>query len=129
VQREPQGQAALLGLPVLPEDLGYPVESFGHRVQVDEQLSCRLATLGLTVGPYAGGWLVDDASWRWLFLLNAPLVVIALLVLVRVPESRGPQATSRPDVPGGLLAVAPRIAPPPPYGGIADRMNQEKVQA
>ena len=27
-----------------------------------------------TVGPYAGGWLVDHASWRWVFLLNLPLI-------------------------------------------------------
>ena len=37
-----------------------------------------LATLGTTAGPYAGGWLVDHASWRWMFLLNVPLILGAL---------------------------------------------------
>lgn len=40
-----------------------------------------IATLGTTVGPYVGGWLVDHANWRWVFLLNVPLVLAAVLVL------------------------------------------------
>jgi EmrB/QacA subfamily drug resistance transporter len=64
-----------------------------------------LATIGTTVGPYAGGALVDHASWRWVFLLNLPLIGVALLALRYVPENA---ATSRPvslDAPGVLLAV------------------------
>jgi EmrB/QacA subfamily drug resistance transporter len=64
-----------------------------------------LATIGTTVGPYAGGWLVDHVSWRAVFLLNLPLIVAALAVLHRVPE---PAAERRPlslDVAGALLAV------------------------
>jgi EmrB/QacA subfamily drug resistance transporter len=64
-----------------------------------------LATLGMTVGPYLGGWLSDTYSWRWLFLLNAPLVIAALLVLRGVPDSRDPRAGGRPDVPGSLLTA------------------------
>ena len=45
-----------------------------------------LSTLGTTLGPYGGGWLVDHASWRYVFLLNLPLIAAALLVLLRVPE-------------------------------------------
>ena len=64
-----------------------------------------LSTLGATVGPYAGGWLVDHASWRYIFLLNLPLVLAAYWALRYVPEvnrSRGPLSL---DVPGALLAV------------------------
>jgi len=64
-----------------------------------------LATLGMTVGPYVGGWLSDSYSWRWLFLLNVPLVVGALLVLRGVPDSRDPEASGRPDLPGSLLTA------------------------
>ena len=53
-----------------------------------------LATLGTTVGPYPGGWLVDHASWRWVFLLNLPLIVAGLIALRRVPESRAAPAAS-----------------------------------
>jgi hypothetical protein len=56
------------------------------------------------LGPYGGGWLVDHASWRYVFLLNIPLVLPALWVLRKVPDV----ATRRPlsvDAAGGLLAV------------------------
>jgi len=63
-----------------------------------------LATIATTVGPYVGGWLVDHASWRWVFLLNLPLIAAALLLLRHVPENadRRPLTT---DVVGALLAV------------------------
>jgi EmrB/QacA subfamily drug resistance transporter len=65
-----------------------------------------LATLGTTAGPYAGGWLVDHASWRWIFLLNVPLIAGALLALRCVPETNGTPRALSADVLGGLLAVA-----------------------
>jgi len=64
-----------------------------------------ISTLGTTLGPYGGGWLVDHASWRYVFLLNLPLVVGALWVLRHVPP---PATVRRPlsvDVVGALLAV------------------------
>jgi EmrB/QacA subfamily drug resistance transporter len=64
-----------------------------------------LATVSSTVGPYVGGWLVDAASWRWMFLLNVPLVVGALLPLARVPESRDPVRRLSLDVAGAALAI------------------------
>jgi EmrB/QacA subfamily drug resistance transporter len=64
-----------------------------------------ISTLGTTLGPYGGGWLVDHASWRYVFLLNLPLVAAAVLVLHRVPEViRSPRPLSL-DAVGGLLAV------------------------
>jgi EmrB/QacA subfamily drug resistance transporter len=42
---------------------------------------------GLLIGPFAGGWLVDHASWRAIFLLNIPLIVGALVALIPVPEA------------------------------------------
>ena len=64
-----------------------------------------LATIGTTVGPYAGGWLVDHASWRWVFLLNLPLIAAALLVLRRVPETSKSGGRSPPTSPARVLAV------------------------
>lgn len=63
-----------------------------------------ISTLGTALGPYGGGWLVDHTSWRYVFLLNIPLVLPALWILRKVPDV----ATRRPlsvDVVGGLLAV------------------------
>ena len=46
------------------------------------------------LGPVLGGWLVDNASWRWVFLINVPLAAAVLaLTLTHVPEGRDPEAT------------------------------------
>src|SRR5262249_53285770 len=50
------------------------------------------------VGPLAGGWIVDQASWRWIFALNVPLVVLTLvLILAAVPAGHS-RSTRRVDV-------------------------------
>lgn len=65
-----------------------------------------LGGVAAAVGPFAGGWLVDAAGWRWVFLLNVPLVALVVLVTVRhVPESSDPGARGRFDVPGAALAA------------------------
>ncbi|MES9608224.1 MULTISPECIES: MFS transporter [Actinomadura] len=58
------------------------------------------------IGPFLGGWLVEAAGWRWVFLLNVPLAAVVVLVAVRhVPESVDPQAHGRFDVLGAALAA------------------------
>jgi EmrB/QacA subfamily drug resistance transporter len=64
-----------------------------------------ISALGTTLGPYGGGWLVDHASWRYLFLLNLPLVAAALCILHCVPEIGGARRPLSVDIAGGLLAV------------------------
>ena len=66
-----------------------------------------LAGVSSALGPFAGGYLVDAASWRWAFLVTIPLVVAALVVTLRqVPESRLPRAQCRRlDVAGAVTAV------------------------
>jgi EmrB/QacA subfamily drug resistance transporter len=64
-----------------------------------------ISTLGTTLGPYGGGWLVDHASWRYVFLLNLPLVLAAFLVLLRVPEVISSPRPLSVDLVGGLLTV------------------------
>src|SRR5215472_8452317 len=38
--------------------------------------------LAAIIGPLAGGWITDNASWRWVFYINVPVGIIALLVLI-----------------------------------------------
>jgi EmrB/QacA subfamily drug resistance transporter len=59
------------------------------------------------IGPVMGGWLVQHASWRWVFFLNVPLAVVVVAVtLWRVPESRNQELHGGPDWLGAALVTA-----------------------
>ncbi|MEU0401128.1 MFS transporter [Streptomyces sp. NPDC006197] len=59
--------------------------------------------LSMAAGPVTGGALIAAFGWRSVFWINAPVVVLALvLVALFVPESRGERAR-RLDLPGQLL--------------------------
>ena len=59
--------------------------------------------LAVAIGPLLGGVLTSGLSWRWIFFVNAPIGVVAVVISVmKVSESRAPQA-SRPDWPGFVL--------------------------
>jgi EmrB/QacA subfamily drug resistance transporter len=58
------------------------------------------------VGPVMGGWLIEHASWRAVFFINAPLALIVLLIsLFHVPESRDDNANTTLDWLGAALAT------------------------
>ncbi len=66
-----------------------------------------LGGITTAVGPFLGGWLVDAASWRWIFLLNLPLGAVVLYVVVaHLPETRDPTVTGRLDLAGAVLGAA-----------------------
>src|SRR5712692_4888850 len=45
------------------------------------------------IGPVLGGWLVEQASWRWAFFINVPLAAAVISIsLWRIPESRSATA-------------------------------------
>ncbi|HYT66224.1 MAG TPA: MFS transporter [Vicinamibacterales bacterium] len=58
------------------------------------------------IGPVTGGWLVEHVSWRAVFFLNVPLAVMVLVLSLRfMNESRDPSRNSRIDWAGAALAV------------------------
>ena len=60
-----------------------------------------LSAVATAGGPFLGGWLVDAASWRLVFLINVPVAIVTMLMAIRhVPESRDPNAGRRLDVLG-----------------------------
>ncbi len=59
------------------------------------------------IGPFVGGWLVDVASWRWIFLINLPVAAVVLLLTARVvPETPPHRGVGHFDVPGAALVAA-----------------------
>jgi EmrB/QacA subfamily drug resistance transporter len=58
------------------------------------------------IGPVLGGWLIEHVSWRAVFFLNVPLaVIVVVLSLWFMDESRDPSRTARTDWSGAALAV------------------------
>ena len=65
-----------------------------------------LGGVASAIGPILGGWLVQTAGWRWVFLLNLPLAAVVVAVTVRhVPETRDEAARGGFDVRGAMLAA------------------------
>ncbi len=62
--------------------------------------------LGYPLGPILGGWLLDNFWWGSVFLINVPIVILALAaVTFLMPESRG-QGRFRIDVTGVVISSA-----------------------
>ena len=65
-----------------------------------------LGGLATAIGPFLGGYLVDQVDWRWIFLINLPVAVLVVLSAVRhVPESSDPTLAPGLDVAGALCGA------------------------
>jgi len=78
------------------EERGRALGAFGAAVGV-----------GLAAGPPIGGLVVSALSWRWLFLINLPIGVVALFLLMRqVPADRASANPPRPRFASAALGSA-----------------------
>ncbi|SDJ99621.1 drug resistance transporter, EmrB/QacA subfamily [Actinopolyspora mzabensis] len=89
------GSLALINASISQDDRGKAVGTWAG-----------LTGIAAAIGPFVGGWLVDTASWRWVFLINLPIAAIALLVTRRhVPETRDPDISGPPDLAGAAAVT------------------------
>jgi EmrB/QacA subfamily drug resistance transporter len=62
------------------------------------------AALAPAIGPTLGGWLVDSAGWRWIFLVNIPIGIAGFLFSWRYLKELQEKTTTRFDLKGFLLS-------------------------
>jgi DHA2 family methylenomycin A resistance protein-like MFS transporter len=114
--RVAQGAGAAL---LLPGSLAVITAIYPGRAEQARALGvwAGISSTALPAGPLLGGLLVDTGGWRWIFLLNVPIVaaaIVGVLVLVREPhrpasesEGAGASTGTRPlDRAGMILAPA-----------------------
>ncbi|MGK5741174.1 DHA2 family efflux MFS transporter permease subunit [Micromonospora sp. URMC 103] len=65
--------------------------------------------LGPIGGPILGGWLIDTASWHWIFLINLPIGVIALVYAQMALPKDAPEPSESFDF-LGMLMLSPGLA-------------------
>jgi EmrB/QacA subfamily drug resistance transporter len=100
------------GALIMPATLSIITNVFTDRRERAQAIAIWSATAGaaVAIGPVTGGWLLEHFWWGSVFLVNVPVVVVALVLgQLFVPTSRDPAA--RPiDVPGALLSIAGLMA-------------------
>jgi EmrB/QacA subfamily drug resistance transporter len=65
-----------------------------------------LAGVTTAIGPFLGGWLVEVATWRWVFLLNLPLAAAVVVIGRRhLPLDRPVRPEGPPDVLGAAVVT------------------------
>lgn len=65
--------------------------------------------LGPIMGPILGGWLIDAASWHWIFLINLPLGLIGIIYALFALPKDTPHPTERFDF-LGMIMMSPGLA-------------------
>jgi EmrB/QacA subfamily drug resistance transporter len=87
------------------------------------------SALALAIGPLVGGLLTEHINWSWIFFVNVPIGVIAIVAsLLLIPESKDESAEQRLDLPGlltsglGLFALTYGLIEANSYGWTSARI-------
>ncbi len=87
------GSLAIISASFRPEDRGAAIGAWSG-----------LSGVSTAIGPFLGGWLIDSFSWRLVFFINPPIVVMtAILAYRHIPETRDETASRHVDVLGGTV--------------------------
>src|SRR6478609_3421298 len=65
--------------------------------------------LGPIAGPILGGWLIEVASWHWIFFINLPIGIVAFVMAWRVLAKDSPTPSEKFDF-VGMLLLSPGLA-------------------
>ncbi|WP_370618254.1 DHA2 family efflux MFS transporter permease subunit [Mumia sp. Pv 4-285] len=65
--------------------------------------------LGPILGPIIGGWLIESLTWHWIFLINLPIGIIALVYAWRVLPKDSPEPSESFDW-TGMILLSPGLA-------------------
>nr|WP_241011095.1 MFS transporter [Mycobacterium gordonae] len=93
---------------LVPASLGLVVEGFElDRRAHGVTLWGAAGAIAAGLGPPVGGALVEAASWRWVFLVNVPMGILALVAARRLlVESRAAGRRRMPDIRGAVLLAS-----------------------
>src|SRR4030095_3988335 len=92
--RGAQGVGAALLVPgsLALISVSFPAEERGRAIGTWSGFTAITTALG----PVLGGWLVQHASWRWVFFINLPIALVVVAITAwRIPEARSPGAPPR----------------------------------
>jgi len=98
-----QGVAAAL---LVPNNLALIMDTFSERQRAAAIGSWTAWTgIATVAGPLLGGLLVQTASWRWVFVINVPLVLVTLWLARSIPVAQRDASAKVDWVGGGLGAL------------------------
>jgi EmrB/QacA subfamily drug resistance transporter len=88
-----------------------------------------VSALALAIGPLVGGLLTDHLDWSWIFFVNIPVGIVAIVAsFVLIRESKDESAEQRLDLPGlltsgiGLFALTYGLIEANTYGWTSGRI-------
>lgn len=101
VQGVGAAMVASLGVAILTE--AFPASERGKALG----LIGTFVSVGIVIGPTVGGFILSQASWRWIFLVNLPIGAIGTLTAIRFVPNTVPKGRQTFDFLGaGLFSIA-----------------------